>query len=44
MAGAHGIEGRFPYLDVDVVQEYLWLNTTLKATRQGAAARSSLTP
>ena len=40
VAGAHGIEGRFPYLDVDVVQEYLWLNTTLKATRQGAAARS----
>lgn len=35
VAGAHGIEGRFPYLDVDVVQEYLWLNTTLKATRQG---------
>ena len=40
MAGAHGIEGRFPYLDVDLVQEYLWLNTTLKATRQGAPARS----
>ena len=40
VAGAHGIEGRFPYLDVDVVQEYLWLNTTLKASRQGAAAWS----
>ena len=30
VAGAHAIEGRFPFLDVDLVQEFLWLNTSLK--------------
>jgi asparagine synthetase B (glutamine-hydrolysing) len=26
----HGIEGRYPYLDKEVVQEYLWLSNDLK--------------
>lgn len=25
VAGAHGVEGRYPFLDTRVVQEYLWL-------------------
>ena len=25
VAGVHGIEGRYPFLDPKVVQEYLWL-------------------
>jgi len=30
VGGAHGIETRYPFLDVDVVQEYLWLRHDLK--------------
>ncbi len=30
IAGAHGIESRYPFLDIDVVQEYLWLKPELK--------------
>lgn len=30
IAGAYGIETRYPYLDKDVVQEFLWLHHTLK--------------
>ena len=30
IAGAHGIEARYPYLDRRVVQEYLWLSDELK--------------
>jgi asparagine synthetase B (glutamine-hydrolysing) len=30
IAGAHGIESRYPFLDKDVVQEYLWLSVELK--------------
>eukprot|EP00965_Chrysotila_dentata_P231560 6198434-Pleurochrysis_carterae.AAC.2 len=29
-AGAHGVEGRYPFLDPQVVQEYLWLSAELK--------------
>ena len=29
-AGARGVEGRYPFLDPDVVQEYLWLSQSLK--------------
>ena len=29
-SGAHGIEGRYPFLDPDVVQEFLWLLPALK--------------
>ncbi|KAJ1450044.1 nucleophile aminohydrolase [Pelagophyceae sp. CCMP2097] len=28
--GAHGIETRCPFLDIDVVQEYLWLSRAVK--------------
>ncbi|CAK9031515.1 unnamed protein product, partial [Durusdinium trenchii] len=30
IAGAHGIEGRYPFLDKRVVQEYLWLTASAK--------------
>lgn len=30
VAGAYGIEGRYPFLDKDVVQEFLWLSADLK--------------
>jgi len=30
ISGAYGLEGRYPFLDVDVVQEFLWLNPALK--------------
>ena len=30
IAGTYGIEGRYPFLDKDVVQEFLWLSAELK--------------
>ena len=30
VAGSFGIETRYPYLDKDVVQEFLWLTPELK--------------
>lgn len=30
VAGSYGLEARYPYLDKDVVQEFLWLSHTLK--------------
>ena len=30
VGGAHGIESRYPFLDPEVVQEFLWLNENLK--------------
>ena len=30
VAGAYGIETRYPFLDIDVVQEFLWLTPELK--------------
>lgn len=30
VSGANGIEGRYPFLDFDVVQEFLWLKAELK--------------
>ena len=30
ISGLHGIEGRYPYLDKYVVQEFLWLTKDLK--------------
>ena len=33
VAGAYGIEARYPYLDRDVVQEFLWLTPELKNSK-----------
>jgi len=33
VTGAHGMEGRYPFLDVDLVQEFLWLTPELKNNR-----------
>ena len=30
VAGAYGIEARYPFLDIQVVQEFLWLSPSLK--------------
>ena len=30
VAGSYGIETRYPFLDKQVVQEFLWLNSSLK--------------
>jgi asparagine synthetase B (glutamine-hydrolysing) len=30
IAGSYGIEGRYPFLDKNLVQEFLWLNNNLK--------------
>jgi len=30
VSGSHGVEGRYPFLDKDVVQEFLWLTAKLK--------------
>jgi asparagine synthetase B (glutamine-hydrolysing) len=30
IAGAFGLETRYPFLDKDVVQEFLWLDSDLK--------------
>jgi asparagine synthetase B (glutamine-hydrolysing) len=30
VSGAYGLEGRYPFLDREVVQEFLWLSTDLK--------------
>jgi asparagine synthetase B (glutamine-hydrolysing) len=30
VAGSYGIETRYPFLDMDVVQEFLWLDSDLK--------------
>lgn len=30
IAGSYGIEARYPFLDKDVVQEFLWLDSSLK--------------
>lgn len=33
IAGTHGVEGRYPFLDRDVVQEYLWLAPSVKNSK-----------
>ena len=30
VSGTHGVEGRYPFLDKNVVQEFLWLTPELK--------------
>lgn len=36
VAGAHGLEGRYPFLDRSLVQEYLWLASSAKNYRYKA--------
>jgi asparagine synthetase B (glutamine-hydrolysing) len=33
VSGSYGIEGRYPFLDRDVVQEFLWLTADLKNSK-----------
>ena len=40
--GSHGIEGRYPFLDTEVVQEFLWLNHTLKNLKYKAPIQDFL--
>ena len=39
MTGAYGVEGRFPFLDAQVVQEQLYLDAELKNTYYKAGAQ-----
>jgi asparagine synthetase B (glutamine-hydrolysing) len=43
VAGAYGIETRYPFLDRDVVQEFLWLTPELKNRRYKAPLHEYLT-
>lgn len=36
VAGAHGVEARYPFLDRAVVQEFLWLDATVKNSKYKA--------
>lgn len=42
VAGSHSIEARYPFLDRDVVQEFLWLTPTLKNKYYKAPIREYL--
>ncbi len=42
VAGAYSIEGRYPFLDIDVVQEFLWLTQDLKNSAYKAPIREYL--
>lgn len=42
IAALYGIECRYPYLDVDLVQEYLWLSAELKNRHYKAPLREYL--
>ncbi|CAD7970120.1 unnamed protein product [Amoebophrya sp. A120] len=37
IAGFHGIEGRYPFLDFEVVQEFLWLQDSVKNSQYKSA-------
>jgi asparagine synthetase B (glutamine-hydrolysing) len=43
IAGAYSIEGRYPFLDKDVVQEFLWLGVELKNRKYKAPIHEYLT-
>jgi hypothetical protein len=43
VAGSHGIETRYPLLDKDVVQEFLWLSPQLKNAHCKAPLHEYLT-
>ena len=42
VAGAYGIEARYPFLDLDVVQEFLWLSPKLKNNKYKAPLQEYL--
>ena len=42
VTGSHGIEGRYPFLDKLLVQEFLWLSSTLKNSAYKAPLSSYL--
>lgn len=42
VAGAHGVEGRYPFLDKALVQEFLWLSPELKNKAYKAPLREYL--
>ena len=43
VSGCHGIEGRYPFLDKALVQEFLWLCPTLKNSQYKAPLHDYLT-
>jgi asparagine synthetase B (glutamine-hydrolysing) len=43
VAGAWGVEGRYPFLDADLVQEFLWLEPSLKNSTYKAPLHEYLT-
>lgn len=43
VAGAYGIEARYPFLDRDVVQEFLWLTANLKNSAYKSVLHNYLT-
>ena len=42
-AGSYGIETRYPYLDKYVVQEFLWLDASLKNSKYKSVLDDYLT-
>jgi len=42
ISGAFGLEGRYPYLDTTVVQEFLWLKASLKNSHYKSVLRHYL--
>ena len=43
VTGSYGVEGRYPFLDLDVVQEFLWLSAGLKNNYYKAPLHNDLT-
>jgi asparagine synthetase B (glutamine-hydrolysing) len=43
VAGAYGIEARYPFLDKQVVQEFLWLDVNLKNSTYKSVLHDYLT-
>ena len=43
MAGSHGIETRYPFLDTKLVQEFLWLSSKLKNKQYKSSLDAYLT-
>lgn len=43
VSGSHGIEGRYPFLDTQVVQEFLWLKPELKNSHYKSVLHNYMT-